>query len=206
MPRALVGNPRRHPFKFLFRVEGKPFNQTDTGFTTVSGLEMALETVKHRQGGSILPSKWPGLGDFPPVTLSRGATTDLPAVDAWARLCLNAMYTTTRRAGGAMGGRAPDELHYKHTIDIVETDGMGGPIRLHRLYNAWISNFKPILDLDNNASEITMEELTLEYDYFELLEAKKALKFNVFARVPGLGVASISEAMKPSAATGPFKL
>lgn len=201
MGRSIVGNPRRHVFKFLFRVEGKPFNQTDTGFTTVSGLEMALETVKHRQGGSLIPAKYPGLGDFPPVTLSRGATTDIHAINAWAQLCLNAAYSTSLRNGGAQGGRTPDPVLYKNTIDIVETDGAGNPARIHRLYGAWVSNFKPIVGLDNNASEITMEELTLEYDYFELVDTK-AMKLNLFASSPGLGALSISNAMQPAAALG----
>ena len=193
MARAVVGAPRKLTDKFLFRLEGGPFNGSDTGFTTMSELKSSVETVAHRQGGSLIPDKSPGVGTFDPITLTRGATTDIHALCAWYNLVLNGAAQTSLRQGGAKGAGAADELFYKSTIDVVQTDRGHNAIKRWRLFNAWPSELVGIDGLDNNASERAMESLTIEFDYFELVNPVDGIQFNIFARFPGFGVVNFDQ-------------
>jgi len=190
MSRSVVGSPRRLTDKFLFRVEGPPFNRTDTGFTTVSGLESEVETVTHRQGGSLIQNKGPGVATLPRITLTRGATTNVHALLAWYQLVLDGAAQMPLRQGGASGDGAGDEVFYKAHIDVVQTRRDHVPIKRWRLYNAWPAKFTPLDGLDNNASERVIESMEIEYDYFEMVDPEAGVSINVFARTTGFSFAA----------------
>lgn len=151
-----VGAPRSFHKKFKFIVQVDNFGSF--GFQKCSELSMEIAKVEYYEGGSLIPNKSPGRVTFSDVTLDRGATKDRDMYN-WARQTTNVAANT---------GVVDDQ--YKRQIDIVQQDRDGKTLRRWRLKNAWPVKFNAG-DWDNEADENVIEQITLTYDSFELIQA-----------------------------------
>ena len=166
---------RRLMDKFSFYIYATRLKD-DVGFTTMSELKSTTDVVEHRQGGTLIPVKTPGLVNFDPVTFTRGATQNVNALAAWYKQVsdLEHVIVDLQQIGGPVlaRGRGGSELNgfcsYKENVDIVITDRCRSTLKRIRLYNAWPSELSLVDGLDNNASEKVIESFTLSYDYFEV--------------------------------------
>lgn len=151
---AVVGQPRSYQDKHLFelRINGI----THAHFQKCSEISWEFDTIIYREGGSLIASaKDPGLLNFEPVTLERGAvTTDSDLYD-WNKLVAN--------AATSLGLESPG---FKRTVDLVVKNRAGGVALVWRLHKAWPKK-TVIGDFDSEASEKVIQSTTLEYDYAE---------------------------------------
>lgn len=152
---TVVGAPRNFESKFAFVVEIDGI--AHAAFNKCSELKAELDKVEYREGGSLTPTaKDPGLLNFEDVTLERGAVPDDTDLYDWMLEAADAASNT---------GRVTPE--YKRGFDIVAKDRDGTELKRWRIYNAWPRIFVAG-EWDNDASEKTIEKVTLSFDRFEL--------------------------------------
>lgn len=140
-------------FKFIIEEAGIAV----AAFQKCSELSVEAAKIEYSEGGSLTPDKSAGRLTFSDVTLERGATQDRGLYD-W--------FGDVANAAADSGLNEPD---YKRTVDVVQQDRLGNTLRRWRLHNAWPMKFVAG-DWDNEADENVIEQMTLTYDYFTLIQ------------------------------------
>ena len=172
---------------FRFLVEFLPTIDTATGekdkwginakmgFTSVSGLTVATESIAYREGGyNTTMHQFPGQTSFSPVTFSRGVLLGGGQQYTWMRRLFSVI------SSGAKAGVGAD---FRCDIDIsvlshpnakglsVQTGGtepLVADAEPHvsmrfRIYNAWITNLS-YSSLDAGGSAYMVEEMTVVHE------------------------------------------
>ena len=151
---TVIGNPRSFHKKFKFVVEIDSLGSS--GFQKCSELSVEVANVQYFEGGSLIPHKSPGRLTFSDVTLERGATQDHDLFD-W--------FQDVAFASSGLGLTDPG---YKRNLDIVQQDRDGTTLRRWSLSRAWPVKFVGG-EWDNESDENVIEQVTLTYDFFELV-------------------------------------
>lgn len=167
-----VNRSRRLMDKYGYRIKS-PLLNGDVGFVTFSEMKMTTETIKYRAGGSLLPSKSPGLSDFDPVTATRGATTKNDELLNW-KLKVTSPTKGAQSIGTPLGRGSCNS--YKSHIYVVLTSRCHTCIKRWMLQGAFPTEFSGIDGLDANASDHIFESMTWEYDYFEIVGCEDGVK------------------------------
>ena len=141
-------------FKYIVEIDGV----ARAGFTTCSELQIVADTIEHREGGVLRPHKAPGLVTFPPITLEHGVAVDLD------------LYNWMKDTVDAAAGTGLDTPDIYRTMEILQQDRAGNEIERYVCYGCWCKEYSAG-DWDNNASEIRMERVVVEADYWERLPA-----------------------------------
>jgi phage tail-like protein len=151
------------------------------GFMSMSGLGISIEPLTYREGGDNLTTrKMPGQADFNPITLSRGLfATDSDNWD-WMSTLFTAMYGQAQQLSvppspdfrtvvyinilqhpnnTAQAPGTPYGVSYPQQNAIVQWSA--------KLYSAWISTLA-YSDLDAGGNAVAVEQMTLNYEGFEL--------------------------------------
>lgn len=150
---TIIGNPRSFHKKWKYLVEIDSLGRS--GWATCSELSVEAAKIEHWEGGARIPNKSVGRLTFSDVDLTRGATRDRDLFDWFQEV-----------ATLASGLGLPDD-RYKRGAAIVQLDTDGTTLRRWTLQNAWPTKFIAG-EWDNDTDEVTMEGLTLTYDYFDL--------------------------------------
>lgn len=145
---TILGTPRifHKKWKFVIEIGGVRF----AGFRTCGEIAINVAKIEHSEGGALIPDKSPGRVTVPDVELTRGATDD------------NDLYDWMQEVVGA--DSLLDEPLFKRTLDVVQLNRRGIPLKRWTLVNAWPIAFTGG-DWDNEADENTIEKVTLAYDY-----------------------------------------
>lgn len=142
---------------YRFRVEIDGFVRA--GFSSATGLSKDMAVVEYREGGmNETPQKSLGLASFPDVTLSRGQIVLSPG--EFDMLDWDAQTFDL----GVLGH--PGE--YRRDLDYIQYSNFGAEIRRWRVVNAIIKGMKPMGDLNGQASENSMESITLAHEGYYL--------------------------------------
>lgn len=152
---GIIGTPRifRKEYKFLVEIDDVAY----AGFQKCEGLVGKVGVTMHREGGSIIADKSPGLAEFDDLVLERGACQDQDLYN-WFKNVLNAS------AGTGLADPA-----FKRLLDIVQQDRDSSELERYRVVNAWPREFSPG-KWDNNSESNRIERVVLAYDYFERVE------------------------------------
>lgn len=149
----ITGAPRIFEDRFSFIVEIDGI--ASAAFQTCSELSAEIDKVEYREGGRKQPFKSPGLVNFTDVTLERGAVAEDSDLYDWFEECASIV-----EEAGVI------ETAFRRNFDIVVKDRDGTPLKRWRCVDAWVMKFVAG-DWDNNASEKTIESVTLTFDSFE---------------------------------------
>jgi phage tail-like protein len=149
---AVVGTPRTFDKKFAFQLAVDQFSWT--GFSKCSELKLTIAQIKHYEGGTLLPEKSLGRGEFADVTLERGATRNDRDFYVWASQALS---------GSANLG--VKETAYKRNADLVQLDRDGEVLKRYTLFGCMPVEYVAG-EWDNSADENVIEKMVLAYDYF----------------------------------------
>jgi phage tail-like protein len=126
---------------FLVEIDGIPA----AAFMQVSGLEVSIEVIDYRTGGSVVSAvqKIPGLHNFTNVTLTRGLVQDL-SLWSWMQSGLNG--NVQRKA-----------------VSIVLLDSNRNPVWRWNLTNAWPCRYAgPVLNAESD--DVAIETLEICYE------------------------------------------
>lgn len=138
---------------YRYRIEIDGFERA--GFSSATGLSKDYAVVEYREGGmNETPQKSLGLASFADVTLTRGQIVLSPG--EFDMLDWDAQTFDL----GILGH--PGE--YRRDLDYVQYSNLGVEIRRWRVINACIKGMKPMGDLSGQASENSMESITLAHE------------------------------------------
>ena len=142
---------------YRYRVEIDGFEKA--GFTSCSGLAIDMAVVEYREGGmNETPQKSLGLASFSDINLVRGQIAG--GIGEFDILNWEAETFDLAILGH------PGE--YRRDLDIVQYNNFGAEIRRWRVINCIIKNMKPMGDLNGQASENSMESMTLAHEGYRL--------------------------------------
>lgn len=158
-----------------FAAPGRP----DAGFSAVTTPEATVEAVEYKEGTFVYTRKYPGNPSMSDVTLSRGVARQDSSFWNWLRLVIE---------GGPAGAiqaeyRADVDIkHFHRDNSLVRGQPASGgegnltdlsvdsPARIYHVKEAFPMRHKVAGDLDATASEISIMELDLSYEHFEVEE------------------------------------
>jgi phage tail-like protein len=151
-------NPQRFDpyknFKFKVKWDGRYV----AGVSKIGVLKRTTEVVKHREGGDpSMTRKSPGRTDYDAITLERGVTHD-PEFENWANKVWN--------LGNGLGSEVSLRDFRKDVI--IELYNEAGQLAIsYHIYNAWVSEYQALPDLDANANAVAIQHVKLENEGWE---------------------------------------
>jgi len=166
MARALITDPF-HAFRFhvsVTSVNGRAaLGPVAAGFTNVTLPSQSIENVEYKEGIWVYRRKFPGDPTFDDVTFTRGVTTTDSEFWIWAN-------QTSR----GLEYRADLEIKHFHRSDVGDQVDFSqlNPSRIIKIYEAFPISVKPGSDMDSVSSEISLQEITLSLERFEVTNNK----------------------------------
>jgi phage tail-like protein len=168
MARAEASDPL-HGFRFHVTTETAAFIQDGTeefqvgeaGFQSVSLPERSVEAVEYREGTMTHTRKFPGVEQFTNCTLMRGVVKTDTAFFDWV-------------AAAAEGGEYRTDMTVYHWHRDGKTHGQLADLDAARKYNmkeCFPSRVKIAGDLDATSSEVSLQEVDVEVEWFEIEDA-----------------------------------
>ena len=128
------------------------------GVSKVGALKRTTEVVEHREGGD--PStvrKSPGQTKYEPITLERGVTHD-EEFEKWAAKVWN--------LGSGLGAEVSLKNFRKNMI--LEFYNEAGQLAIaYKIYNAWVSEYQALPELDAATSVVAIQHIKLEHEGWE---------------------------------------
>lgn len=177
-------DPTRN-FRFLVSFQpyaadnASPLRVINFGFTSVSGLSVAVEPIPYREGGmNTTLHQIPGQATFSPLTLTRGVHLGNRQAWLWIKQ-LFAAIGPTNGPSPAFNFRAAVDIHVlQHPLastNDAATDyndasrfSDNDPVAMSfRFYNAWISSLA-YSDLNAGDNAIAVEQMTLVHEGMEM--------------------------------------
>lgn len=149
----IVGEPKHFHTKFKFQLDIDGVGSMQ--FQDCSELSVEVAKIEYYEGGVIRPYKEPGRMNVSDLTLNRAATEDL---DLWYWL------EDTVNASTNSGLRS---TLFKRGGYIIQYDRDNTILRRWQLYGLWPTKMT-VGAWDNNSDEMTIEQIVLAVDYFEL--------------------------------------
>jgi phage tail-like protein len=157
------------PNTATFAAKGRP----GAGFSMVSTPEATTEAVEYKEGTFIYTRKYPGNPTVADITMSRGVARGDSTFWDWMRRVIE----------GSGEYRADLNINHYHRLEALNreypTTGAeanltelfkDSPARVYKIKEAFPTRHKVAGDLDGTASEISIMELDIAFEYFEVEE------------------------------------
>lgn len=155
----VVGQPRKFHTKFKFQIS---IDKVGTAtFQSCSELKADVAKIEYYEGGMIIPYKEPGRLSFPDLTIQR-AVTQSSDFYKWIVQVADAA-----KNGGAIQKDPTQPASYKSQATIIQLDRDNTRLRTWNIANCWPLSYTAGA-WDNSADELTMEQIVLAYDYFDI--------------------------------------
>lgn len=167
-------------FKFQLEIIGGANGEIKLGFQKVSGLKTSTDVVEYREGNmAIHKMKLPGLTNYEPITLTRGAGPSGVAsqLSDWRYQVAGYSSGEVNHDGIPVSpaNQRADLSNFRRRVTInvfdkgISTDGRS-PDRVFDVYMAWPSEIS-ISDLNAEASEVLIESMVLQHEGLDLVDA-----------------------------------
>lgn len=121
------------------------------GFTTSTLPELTVEAVEYKNGDEKYKRKFPGIPTVNDVTLTRGVIKSNTELWDWVKAAING-----------------EEYRADVTIQQMHRDDSENPAFVYTLMNAFPIRVKPAGDLDANTSDISIQEMDIAFESFEI--------------------------------------
>lgn len=140
-----------------------PASTAEAGFQAASTPEYTVEVAEYREGLTTYTQKYPGTPTTNNVTLSRGVARYDTAFYDWVVAAIE-------------GGEYRTDMTYFH----AQREGRTHPFnaqdnftpaasKRYVLRNAWPSRVKVAADMDATSSDISLAEVDIEYENFDVI-------------------------------------
>jgi len=152
--------------------------QADAGFMSISLPTESTDKVEYREGTFLFTRFQPGLTTFDEVTFGRGVAILDTAFFAWMsqvssgageyREDIDILHFHRERAFKNLdaSSRQTGNLSNAGGAQLTPTDAS----KIYTLFNAFPSNLKYASDLDANSADISVQELTIVYEFADLAD------------------------------------
>lgn len=138
---------------------------TQAGFNTITNPETTMEVTEYREGMMVFTHKDPGVPTQNDITLTRGTILNDTIFWDWIKkVIMGGDYRVTlhtyqfHRTGMTPGDLAPDHKF----VDSFANH--------YAMYNAFCMRVKPAGDLDASASDISIQEMDVSYEYWDYVK------------------------------------
>ena len=155
MSGAVQGNHRALFGRFKFRV--KIAGITQSAFQSATGLKYTVAKIEYWEGGALIAYKEPGRVTFDDLALERGVSYEEEFYD-WLLEVVN-IVKFTPRGGGTLSPR------YKKNLSCNQLERDNKSVIEYKVRQAFPIEWAPG-DMDNTSDEVSVEMITLTYDYF----------------------------------------
>ena len=155
------------------RASLSPDGRSEAGFNQCTTPEATVEAVEYKEGTFIYTRKYPGNPTMTDISLMRGVARGDSTFWDWVRRVIE----------GSGEYRADVDIKHYHREDALtrprNTDGAEAnltsidtetPARTYHVKEAFPIRHKVAGDLDGTASEISIMEMDLSYEHFEVEE------------------------------------
>jgi phage tail-like protein len=164
-----------HSMRFQVSVagDGTQLGAAEAGFTTVTTPEATVEAAEYKEGTFVYTRKYPGNPTVTEISMSRGVTRSDSSFWKWLRTVIE----------GTGEYRADLDIKHFHReqalLRPVDEGGDGSnftgintdsPARTYHIREAFPTRHKVAGDLDATASEISLMEIEVAYEHFEVEE------------------------------------
>jgi phage tail-like protein len=147
--------------------------QADAGFSAVGTPSVTLDVVEYREGHYIYTRKQPGIPTMDDITMSRGVTKTDTGFFRWMKATIegNGEYRVDLNVHHMPRDNAlPEEVvPGTGTSEFLNKDATG---RQYQIFDAFPTTHKVAGDLDATASEISVMELGVSYERFDIIDAE----------------------------------
>jgi len=129
------------------------------GFTTLSLPEVTVEETEYKEGIYLYKRKYPGNPSFANISCADGVAKGNTDFYKWIRTCyLGAEY------------RVDLQIRHFHRTEAGAANNYIGiqPKRVINVFEAFASRVKPGADFDSNGTDISLEEMDITYEHYEL--------------------------------------
>lgn len=154
-------NPQRLTPYFNFRFKIKWDGKYVAGVSKISGLNRKTDVMAHRSGGD--PSVQhlaPGQSSYDPIMIERGVSYD-PTFEQWANKIFDLTNSQSAKGENTSLG------DFRKNISVEVYDEAGIKVLAYNIFNAWVSDFKTLSDLDAGGNAFVMETMTIQNEGWE---------------------------------------
>lgn len=139
------------------------------GFSMATLPEAKVSTMKYRENiDGLSPRKLAGLTEYEPIVFKRGAFQDTQLfnlfVDTNEEASSLNSFNTALASG--LGGLSFQNSRYRKDLLLSSLDRAGNFTKHWYISNAFVSGYKGGNDLDAQADEKLIEEITFDYEFF----------------------------------------
>lgn len=141
----------------------EPFGAATAGFNSVTLPTQTVESVEYKEGIMVYRRKYPGDTTFDDVTFTRGVTVANSEFWNW----MNAV-----SSGRAY--RVDLQIKQFHRVDITDKADFSAltPSRVIKCYECFPVSVKPGSDMDSMTSDISIQEITLSLEKFDITNTR----------------------------------
>lgn len=166
-----------HNFKFHVSAESNALGLvTEGGFSTCSLPEVTLDVIEYKEGIHVYKRKFPGNPTVSDVSLGRGVAKTRTAFMRWILACIEGREY-----------RADVTIWHFHRDDITlygldadpNTIPGANAGRIIKLKNAFGIRHKPGSDFDSQGTEVSIEELDISCESFEVVSNQQLVTANL---------------------------
>ena len=138
--------------------KGSPGTQTlVAAVSRVTGLSRTTQVTTYREGNNPgVIRRIPGQTQYGPITLERGVTHAVE-FEQWANKVWDYQNSTA-----ANGTQVVSLADFRKNVTIKLLNEAGQVVLVWNVYRCWVSDYKPLSDLDGSASAILIESITIE--------------------------------------------
>ena len=148
--------------------------RSDAGFSNVTTPEVTSEAVEYREGTYIYTQKYPGLPSMNDLTLSRGVARRDSTFWDWMRVTVEGSGEYRVDLSIRHFHRDTSLVRDNPAVDTVNLTriNIDTPARTYLVKEAFPLRHKVAGDLDATASEISIMELDVGFEHFEVAEGE----------------------------------
>lgn len=147
MPRPVATDPYQgYQFEVVL-----PDSGVEGGFATATTPEYTVETSEYKTGIMKMKQKYPGAATVNDVTLTRGVMKANAQLFEFVK-------------------KTQEGADYRIDLTLIQKHKDGAVKRIYKLYNAFGIRCKVATDFDANASDISLEEMDIQFEDFDIEE------------------------------------
>jgi len=159
MPRSIQADPYMTG-KFHV-VDSENFLTVQGSFSNVTLPEVTLNVAEYKEGNQRYKRKFPGSPEFGDIDLQKGVFKKDSAIGDWILKAIN----------GEEYRADLEILEYHHSdTENLEDFLTAKPSRRIRIFNAFPNRWKPGGDTDAQSDEVSLQEMTISCERFEVIE------------------------------------
>lgn len=154
-------NPQRltpYPnFRFKIKWDGNYV----AGVSKIGPLSRKTDVIRHRSGGDpSVEHLAPGQTSYEAISIERGVSYD-PAFEQWANKVFDVTNSQSAKGENTSLG------DFRKNLSIEVYNEAGQKILAYNVYNAWVSDYQAISDLDSGGNAFAMQSMTIQNEGWE---------------------------------------